>query len=268
MVVRNLPVGKVAAMPGIKKRYFSRVNLDVVRAGALDDGSCFYHTLFMLLANGKGVLGGGRVAPPLKHDPANKIINAKKRVAGRQLRAYLERGLTEAAWRKFWQRKVGNNPAALAKVPSAAKVKEKMRKTRQWADVYVIAYVMDKLNMNIMFFDMTTGKVYCGVENFDKSDPTRKNGFVAWVGRSHFEPVAFVDPRDPESFQTVFPNNHPLVTHLIHKYVAEECPTAKLAAVLGGGQETGTLTPYRRPAAQPRRPRRRAPDARRGGNRG
>lgn len=59
--------------------------------------------------------------------------------------------------------------------------------TSAWADVYMILYVMDVLDLNIWFIDDLSHSTYCGVQGH--SVQTQPTIFILWTDHSHFQPI-------------------------------------------------------------------------------
>jgi hypothetical protein len=79
----------------------------------------------------------------------------------------------------------------------------------------MIKYAMKQLKLNIMFLDITGDNAYCGVhghetiENVIKDkDITQKMVLVAWVHKTHFEPIVRIDDVSEGKITGVFnPHN-------------------------------------------------------------
>ena len=62
-----------------------------------------------------------------------------------------------------------------------------LENTKTWADVYMILYVMDVLDLNIWFIDDTNHSTYCGIQGH--SVQTQPTIFILWTDHSHFQPI-------------------------------------------------------------------------------
>lgn len=195
MVVRLLPLGTNDGIPRpISEHYFP--NRAVGRVGVGDDGSCFFHSIAHLLNECNYRCADGQ----------------KKIKIGRSFRQRLCRALTPEGWRGFWNRM--DVPAD--QVPTVAEIRRRMKRREQWADIYMISWVMDYLNICLYFFDTTTQKVYCGVRQGEHP----KVGFILWLNHSHFEPMyEAMDGND----RYVFSKDDPTALGVERQYAKDGC---------------------------------------------
>lgn len=138
------------------------------RYGVHDDGSCFFHTICAALN-----LSGYR----------DKSPERRMRI-GRQFRRLMQKEVSQQKWDGVWERRRVENRSSL---PSLSKMKEMLGNHKTWADVYMILYVMDRLNLNMLFFDASSDQLYCGVRGLDSGK--QDTVFVLWVNHAHFEPI-------------------------------------------------------------------------------
>ena len=197
--------------PALAARYFETSEGRFVRFGVSDDGSCFYHTLAASLGIGD------------YHAHSDKV----RQSIGRDTRRLIQRRMfaSRADWNRFWKRQ-GVRPR-----DPYEEVVRKLKDPVQWADVYAIRYLMDRLDVNILFFDQWGDRVYCGVENFEMNspDPERKHVLVMWVNHAHFEPIFRVE-EDGTTIQTVFTKDDDIVKNLYRTY-GRECGAVRLRDV-------------------------------------
>ncbi len=204
----NLKPKQVKRIPKpLHARYFNGAKGQFYRFGVSDDGSCFYHTLSASL----GV------------DDFHRHSKRAQQSIGRNLRRSIQERLFTNAddWNRFW------TTQGVKSHPSHEEVVRKLKDPVQWADVYAIRYLMDRLDVNILFFDQWGDRVYCGVENFkvESPDPKRKHVLVMWVNHAHFEPLFRM--KGDGSMQTIFTADDDIIKNLYRKYHAE-CKDVKL----------------------------------------
>lgn len=196
-MVRALELGELAPLAEVEHLFptSSSPSSSFFRAGVHANGSCFYHSL----------------AYALNADDFHRHSRASQRSIGHNLRRSLQRRLLrggEHRWRAFWRGKGVTSPPAMRDVCAA------MRDLSEWADVWAIAYTMETLRLNLLFFDLTTATLYCGVGNFDARKFPR-TVMVAWINNSHFEPIV---ERVGTSHRSIFPTNGALVRHIERNY--------------------------------------------------
>ncbi len=157
----------------------------LVRFGVHDDGNCWYDTM-AAIHNYKGVFESMSVAEQIS--------------LGREFRAHVLKHMVDQgphAWAQFWEARGVSQDY----IPSIHEMEGKMANHRTWAELFAIVYTFANTNTNVIFFDMESGgKPYCGVTAPQKCKSCLKNwsdlpdgegalGLVAWVNRSHFEPI-------------------------------------------------------------------------------
>jgi hypothetical protein len=134
------------------------------------DGSCFFHSLAAAI-NFKGYV---RKSP------------RKQQELGKDFRCRFKDHMRKDMWDKVFTETPHN------KHINFREVKEKYCEPREWAEETMIKYTSEHTGLNILFIDGDTGKFYCAVQG----DPdTQDTVVMAWVSRSHFEPVMFVRKR-------------------------------------------------------------------------
>ena len=149
-------------------------DLDMRRIGVHEDGSCWFHA----------------ICAALNTDNYHRKTDAERQRIGHDMRRLIIRLCTDEYWDRYWKGK--NLPAAVLKrVPAAATVREKLKNTRTWSDVYMILFTCAVLRLNALFTDSKTNSFYCGVSGDCPSLQCDdfKNVFIMWVAHSHFEPI-------------------------------------------------------------------------------
>lgn len=215
---RNLRPGEIGAVPrAIVRRYFPRGTWR--REGVGDDGSCFFHSLARIL----------NFSDYVNHHPRNRNR------LGHNLRRLLREKVTSKSWFDFWKRM--RVPAH--RVPTCFEIRERMRKPSQWADVYMISWIMDYLGLSLYFFDTANDRVYCGVRNRACPGPDDCDaGFILWIDHSHFEPIGRCgEPGDASSgvpSEYLLRPDDPHVSHVERVYEqADRCGRVRIGDVLG-----------------------------------
>jgi hypothetical protein len=140
------------------------------RYGTSGDGTCFFHSMC-----------AARNTDDYLHASASEQCEI-----GKRFRCAFTNHLTDDRWRRFLkQRKLEDDRTADV-------ARKQFCEGSHWADETMIRYVSDALKMNIIFLDMSTKKIYCGVRGHKKEPLV----IVSWIDRMHFEPVVrIVDPR-------------------------------------------------------------------------
>ena len=184
----NVRLGEYELMPSAMTGAFFSGNR-MFRHGVWDDGSCFFHS----------------IASALNYKGYNQLSPDKRRVAGRRLRCGVWKHLNQLAWAKVWARR-GIDPGAVHR--ELADMKTMFADHKTWADVHMILYVMDKLNINVIFFDLENESIYCGVRGYDAG--RQQTVLIAWVGHTHFEPLCRLDP-STQAYQSLFSSKDPMV---------------------------------------------------------
>ena len=209
-MARNLAPGRRAPLPAsIRDRYFPPGGGKWIREGVGDDGSCFFHSLARILnfCNYDGETARNRIR------------------LGHNLRRLLRSKVTPETWVDFWRR----SGVKAKTVPSAADIRKRMKNPTQWADVYMISWIMDHLDLSLYFFDTTNGRVYCGVRNAacgaaaDRCDA----GLILWLNHAHFEPIGTY-PRRGAKPTFKFAGDDPVVDYVDRRYERDGCARLSL----------------------------------------
>lgn len=209
--VLNLPQGEQGPIPqAIQRRYFDKL---VHREGVGDDGSCFFHSLACLLNFS---------------NYSSQTTNNRVRL-GHNLRKLLRAKITPVTWFDFWKRSGIHADV----VPDVRTIRNRMKKVTEWADVYMISWIMDHLNLSLYFFDTTNNRVYCGIRRADKSrlsgGSETGTGFILWLNHAHFEPIGM--PSDGR-LRFLFPQDHPTVLQVDKSYKDEGCADVTLKHII------------------------------------
>lgn len=184
--------------PDIQREYFGG-DPSFIRYGVAGDGTCFFHSV-CAARNTNNYLSAS---------------SADQRRTGRKFRCAFTDHLTDQRWAQFLkQRKIESGA-------SAEEARKHFCDNKHWADETMIRYVSDVLKMNIVFIDVTTGNIYCGVRGHKKEPLV----IILWIDRSHFEPVARVRAVEDEkvAVQLVFDadDDAEVVDRLMRHYKAQ-----------------------------------------------
>ena len=151
--------------PALQTRYFADCDNGVLfaRYGVHGDGSCFFHSLC-----------AARNTADYLH-----LSSAEQQAVGQKFRCKFTDFITEARWNKFLKLRNISNAV------TAADARTNFCDSKFWADETMIKYVSEVLKMNIIFIDVSTDKIYCGVRG-RKDEPLV---LILWLNHAHFEPV-------------------------------------------------------------------------------
>jgi hypothetical protein len=219
---------------GVLKRAFGcqdEHELDsYVRLDCWGEGSCFFHSLCMLIVINNKVHNNQVTytldtpnstyryfTVPLK--PTIPFCETFRQV-GIQLRQALGRELAQypKLWAKF-ERENKVNLGRTDKQQTAQGAVEELGKIEVWADIWTIRYCAWRLKLNVLFVNPTSAQepIYCGVENFDQGKHTI---FIYWSNHSHFEPIVQLEG---DTFLRSFGQNHRFLECLRNQY-KKACP--------------------------------------------
>lgn len=218
------------------------------------DGSCFFHSLATLLNlhSDKSSQSQASVLHNIKRrmkeacthsdvtacfDFVRNDYGAATEAQRKQLGHHLRRYVMDAVnskWDGFWKSKTQSQPELLNRVYDKGQVKKMLMDTSVWADVYVILFAMEVLDVNILFFDENKGSIYCGVHgNNMKTQPTV---FVLWVNNSHFQPILRLSCSADGQQQVkglFWHGSDDVVKHVFERWEKQEqCPAVGLDMVL------------------------------------
>jgi hypothetical protein len=152
------------------------------RMGVLGDGSCFFHSVCALK----------------NRDNYLYVSPKKQKEIAYEFRCQFAKNFTKEEYKKF------------SKVSKHAEPYETEHdgfcSPKVWADEVMIRHASKILNLNLIFLDLKNFKAYCGVHGHETQDSKTKQstGLIAWVGRSHFEPIIRIDDAEEGLITTIF----------------------------------------------------------------
>ena len=207
----NTPHGKLVRLPDDLMHFFPK-GTTMCRQGVGDDGSCFYHTM----------------AAGLNFDDwQHQASRTNKDRIGLGLRKGIKDATTTELWNDFWASK-GVLPQTM-KLPKWSTVEKEMARPSKWADVFHIIYTIHLLGINLIVFDFESGVIYCGTHSSSRAK-TCPTFLMAWVGRTHFEPIFEV--RDDGKAYGTFLHDDNVLKHVLAKYEEQGCPKVSLYHIL------------------------------------
>lgn len=149
------------------------------RVGTIGDGSCFFHSICMAL------------------DPQKSYRSAssqRRKDIAHALRCGFAKHLTMEMYTSI----VGLMSKKYEK--QYENVKADLCKPKEWADEVMIKLASAVLGVNIIFLDMSSDSVYCGVHSPKALDAAKRHQradvvtiVVAWVSHAHFEVIGRID---------------------------------------------------------------------------
>lgn len=164
--LRALDPQEVELLPAqLQKTYFGDCNNDALfaRYGVHGDGTCFFHSL----------CAGRNTANYLQ------LSSAQQQKIGQRFRCKFTEHITDKRWKQFL--KLRN----ISDKVDAEQARKNFCNSKFWADETMIKYVSEVLKLNLIFIDVTTGKIYCGVRGREHEPLI----IILWIDHSHFEPV-------------------------------------------------------------------------------
>jgi hypothetical protein len=175
--------------PAVSKKWFGDTGT-YARMGVEGDGSCFFHSVCVILDI------DGYVQQP----------KAKQSEIAHTFRCQFQRAFSESQYEHL--------SAGLATGKDFKETREALCRPEVWADEVMIKHAASVLNMNLVFLDMSKATLYCGVhgaETLEATSPRRKGkarsktaipkqptGVIAWVSKSHFEPIVRIEKLEAE----------------------------------------------------------------------
>jgi hypothetical protein len=201
-----------------------------VRLETWGEGSCFFHSLCMLLVKENKVRGDQVTyildTPNSKYQsftvPIRKNMHFREsfRQVGLELRMRLSNELSKhpKLWAKF-ERENTINLTKTDKIQTMGGAVDELSKKEVWADIWTIRYCVWRLQVNALFVNPSSDlePIYCGVENFTKH---KRTVFIYWSNHSHFEPIVQVRGN---SIVRSFGQNHRFLECLRSQY-KKACP--------------------------------------------
>jgi hypothetical protein len=151
--------------PALQDTYFAGCTNSPMfaRYGVHGDGSCFFHSLCAGL-NTSNYL---------------QLSSTEQQKVGQRFRCKFTEHITDRRWHQFL--KIKN----ISDKVDAETARNNFCNSKFWADETMIKYVSEVLKVNLIFIDVTTGKIYCGVRGRDEEPLI----IILWIDHSHFEPV-------------------------------------------------------------------------------
>jgi len=208
----NVKAGDFAAIPSSLKRYFpNQSTKQYIRGGTNADGSCFYHTVGMAI----NYEGYWTKSPK------------EQQVLGKEFRRVIFDSISQEAWSRFWKK----NKVSAKDVPDLDDIRKQIENPSTWADVFSILFVVDVLGLNILVFDVSAGKLYCGTHNPSVNRPTI---LMAWIHNAHFEPLLELDTQTLK-VRTLFSrrkDGRSVLDHILQLYAKEGCPNITIHQIL------------------------------------
>ena len=166
------------------------------------DGSCFFHAACAVMDFGFWQTNNKKNRTEIGHTFRHIVCGSL------------------ANWPAFWKKRLPVSQHG--SIPDVGTIKEKFKNIKTWADIWLISWVMYRLNITCVFFDgMSDGRIFCGASG--EADGTHMV-MIKWVRRSHFVPVYCFDG---SHMRTNFPSSHPFAKHLRKTYRAE-CPVGSM----------------------------------------
>jgi len=181
----------------------------MLRVGVHGEGTCFFHTI--------------RAAIDAQSYLERNTIEQRK-IGQKFRRSLIAR--VDSTWLPFWKSK--NWPAE--KIPSIEKTKKDLADVHEWADTFTIIWTVQHiLKLNIIVFNITDGRIFCGTHLSGTKRPTI---LMAWVDHAHFELLAQWD-RKKKTLRTMFAHDHPTMKHVLAMHQRQpHCPLTTLHDIL------------------------------------
>ena len=167
------------------------------RMGVNGEGSCFFHSFLSILN---------------PHNFINLREEEQIKIANKFRCTFSEKFTLDEFDRLSKRTEKGSEPRKLRGRGSNQKkqLQKEFKKAQSafckpsvWADETNIRFVSKLLNLNLVFVDFSrTSHVYCtmhgdeALHNMEECDPIRelqKTGIIAWIDKSHFEPIVRID---------------------------------------------------------------------------
>ncbi len=216
----NVPVGKYSKVYPSIRQYFpeTKKHIKYTVAGVEDEGNCFYDTL----------------SASMNVDDWHSASLSTRKNIGLNLRKVLHSSVTKATWESFWE----SQSVKTKEVPTYQEIKKQMKNPKTWADVYSILYVAEMLEINLLVFDTSTGRLYCGTS---QQKPGYSTVFIAWIDHAHFSPLMEVNVNTMEIKLRFTPHDR-ILKHVLSLYKKEGCPRVTIHDILlrrrrGGGKK-------------------------------
>ena len=230
---RALETGTIHELPQeIQTKWFDSANNGVFgRMGVNGEVSCFFHSVLTIL-NPNDFIN-------LSEDKQIKIANKFRSSFSKRFTLNEFRILTEKTDEKDGTVLRGRGGEAKKKRDLHKSFKDAQKAfcdPKVWADETNIRLVSKLLNLNLVFVDFSKkSDVYCtmhgdeALKNLEECDPVhelQKTGIIAWIDRSHFEPIVRIDSVKTGEITALFdPNLERDANFLLHfmKTYKKEC---------------------------------------------
>lgn len=187
----------------MQSRYFAgcQDNVLFARYGVHGDGTCFFHSLCAA------------------RNTANylQLSCADQQAVGQRFRCKFTDHITPERWNRFL--KLRNIEDAV----SADEARTNFCNSKFWADETMIKYVSEVLKINLIFIDVSSNKIYCGVRGRDDEPLV----IILWIDHAHFEPVfcvrgaALADNQVAAQFAFDMKENDDVVRAIFNNYEAQ-----------------------------------------------
>lgn len=199
-----------------------------VRLDCWGEGSCFFHSLCLLLVIRNEVQQDKIKYTLDTKSTLYKTFLVKKlepfcesfRQVGLQLRKRLGEELSQKP--HLWQSFLKQNHVNMNRTGKAQNVQgiiTEFANIHTWADIWTIRYCAWRLQVNVLFVNPSNKQepLYCGVENFNHGNHVL---FIYWSNHSHFEPIVYLSSN---KIIRSFGENHDIVKRLKQQY-KKGCP--------------------------------------------
>lgn len=144
------------------------------RFGVLGDGSCFFHSLAVILD---------------RENYFTSMPDERKQEFIQDFRCFGFRDTTNAISAGEWQSFVIEKPEHKYKIFTEEQLQSNFCTLETWATQPMIEFVSKELEINLLFYNVATGSMFCGVHG----KKSQKTGIIAWVERQHFEPICKIN---------------------------------------------------------------------------
>lgn len=148
------------------------------RIGTIGDGSCFFHSVCLAI----------------NRDNYKDRSNKEKKDIALALRTDLSGAFTLEAYNKILKHVVTDTPTPYELI------KEMLLKPSTWAEEIMIKWTSKYLKCNIVFLNLNSYSMYCGVHDISTAAAIKKceqpdtiTIIVAWVNHEHFELIVRLD---------------------------------------------------------------------------
>lgn len=225
-----LETGIIEELPAeIQTKWFNYPSNGVfARMGVNGEGSCFFHSVLTILN---------------PHDFINLRESQQIEIANNFRCSFSEKFTLNEFDQLMRRTEEKHEPVKLSgRGVISKKIEKEFKKAQKnfcepkvWADETNIRIVSKLLNLNLVFVDFSKkSHVYCSMhgdealKNLEECDPVhelQKTGIIAWIDRSHFEPIIRIDNQKTGEITTLFdPNSEkdaPFLLHFMSTYKRE-----------------------------------------------